>query len=305
MIENLLAQIVKGTAAELAEQNPIIPGGTFGYTTDTGVSKRGNGVSRWNELSTHGFAPPGAQGPAGNVGPQGSPGIQGETGLQGPQGEPGQAGAAGAQGIQGIPGETGPQGPEGPAGPGVTLDQVYPIGSIYMSAVSTNPATLFGFGTWAAFGAGRVPVGFDAGQSEFDAAEKTGGAKTHTLTAAEMPVHGHVQDSHNHTQNAHTHIQDAHNHIQDPHSHVITSQTATTGGATSYEHGVLDTSSAEAEATETTNPATATNQAATATNQNATPTNNVATATNQNTGGGAAHQNMPPFIVVFLFKRVS
>ena len=56
---------------------------------------------------------------------------------------------------------------------------IYPIGSIYINATdSTNPATLLGFGTWTAFGAGRVPVGFDAGQVEFDTAEETGGAKT-------------------------------------------------------------------------------------------------------------------------------
>lgn len=297
MIQTHLAQLIKGTAAELAEQNPILPVGVTGYTTDTQVSKDGNGVSRWTELSTGGFGTPGAQGP------QGPAGAAGAAGAQGPQGIQGTAGAAGAQGIQGIPGETGPEGPPGAGG--VTLADVYRIGHIYMSADPTNPATLFGFGTWVAFGAGRVLVGFDAGQSEFDAVEKTGGTKTHALTVAEMPAHGHVQDSHNHTQNAHTHIQDAHNHIQDPHSHVITSQTATTGGATSYEHGVLDTSSAEAEATETTNPATATNQAATATTQNATAVNQAATATNQNTGGGAAHNNLAPFIVVHLFKRTA
>ena len=37
-----------------------------------------------------------------------------------------------------------------------TLKKVYPVGSIYMSTVSTNPATLFGFGTWEAMPAGRV-----------------------------------------------------------------------------------------------------------------------------------------------------
>ena len=64
----------------------------------------------------------------------------------------------------------------------------YPVGSIYINAsVSTNPATLLGFGTWTAFGAGRVMVGLDAGQTEFDTAEETGGAKTHTLQVSEVP----------------------------------------------------------------------------------------------------------------------
>ena len=72
------------------------------------------------------------------------------------------------------------------------LELSYPIGSIYTNATdATNPNALLGFGTWTAFGAGRVPVGIDAGQTEFDTAEETGGAKTHTLTAGEMPSHTH------------------------------------------------------------------------------------------------------------------
>jgi hypothetical protein len=78
--------------------------------------------------------------------------------------------------------------------------QAFPVGSIFISAVSTNPATLLGYGTWTAFGAGRTLVGIDAGQTEFDVAEETGGAKTHTLTEAEMPVHTHVQNAHSHVQ---------------------------------------------------------------------------------------------------------
>ena len=66
---------------------------------------------------------------------------------------------------------------------------LYPVGSVYTNAtVSTNPATLLGFGTWTAFGAGRVMVGFDSGNSLFDAAEETGGSAdaitvSHTHTA--------------------------------------------------------------------------------------------------------------------------
>jgi hypothetical protein len=72
------------------------------------------------------------------------------------------------------------------------LQAVYPVGSIYISVVATNPATLFGFGTWVAFATGRTIVGIDTGQTEFNTIEKTGGAKTHTLTTAEMPSHVHL-----------------------------------------------------------------------------------------------------------------
>lgn len=70
------------------------------------------------------------------------------------------------------------------------FELIYPVGSIYMSVSSTNPSTLFG-GTWAAWGSGRVPVGIDTEQTEFNTVEKTGGAKTHTLTTDEMPSHFH------------------------------------------------------------------------------------------------------------------
>ena len=74
----------------------------------------------------------------------------------------------------------------------VTMSDVYPVGSIYINAaVTTNPATLLGFGTWVAFGSGRMIVGYNAADSDFDALQETGGAKTHTLTISELPSHTH------------------------------------------------------------------------------------------------------------------
>ena len=68
------------------------------------------------------------------------------------------------------------------------LAALHPVGSVYINATNgTNPASLLGFGTWVAFGAGRVPVGFNAGDSRFDTAEETGGSYDATLV------------SHNHT----------------------------------------------------------------------------------------------------------
>lgn len=67
------------------------------------------------------------------------------------------------------------------------LQALYPVGSIYSNATnSTNPGTLFGFGTWTAFGAGRVPVGYDSTNSNFNSAEKTGGSAN-----AVVPDHIH------------------------------------------------------------------------------------------------------------------
>ena len=64
------------------------------------------------------------------------------------------------------------------------LQALYPVGSIYTNAgVTTNPAVLFGFGTWAAFGAGRVMVGLNGSDSLFDALEETGGSKDATVVS--------------------------------------------------------------------------------------------------------------------------
>jgi hypothetical protein len=78
------------------------------------------------------------------------------------------------------------------------LGAIYPVGSIYINATSaSNPSTLLGFGTWTAFGAGRVLVGLDASDALFDTAEETGGSKdaivvshTHTATVVD-PGHAH------------------------------------------------------------------------------------------------------------------
>jgi len=74
-----------------------------------------------------------------------------------------------------------------------TIANAYPVGSLYMNASnSTNPATLLGFGTWSAFGEGRVLIGIDSSDTDFDTAEETGGSKTHTLTEAQLPSHRHT-----------------------------------------------------------------------------------------------------------------
>ena len=139
--------------------------------------------------------------------------------------------------------------------------EAFPVGSVFIGVVSTNPNTLLGYGTWSAFGAGRVLVGLDAGQTEFDVAEETGGAKTHTLTAAEMPSHTHTQD---------------------PHTHTLT------GGAT-------DDTSAPFPGPDAANSATVF----------ATTGIQAATAVNQSTGGGGAHNNLQPYIVVYFWKRTA
>lgn len=232
----------------------------------------------------------------------GVPGPQGPEGPPGPKGDKGDTGDIGPQGIQGNTGPqglTGEQGPAGTNGVGVpaggTTGQIlakasntdfdtewiaaptggsfqFPVGYVYISSDPTNPATLFGYGTWEVFAAGKTLVGLDAGDTDFDTVLETRGSKIHTLTVDEIPSHTHVQNPHTHVQNAHQH------------TGITASNTVATSGA---------------------NPGRGTGTQGTIATTNATAVNQDATAVNQNTGGGAAHNNIQPSIVVYMFRRTA
>ena len=83
-----------------------------------------------------------------------------------------------------------------------TKAALFPVGTIYtQAAVATNPGTLLGFGTWAAFGTGRVMVGIDSGDTAFDTLNETGGSAAVTpagtnagtaLSIAQLAAHTHT-----------------------------------------------------------------------------------------------------------------
>ena len=160
------------------------------------------------------------------------------------------------------------------------VSTAWPIGSVFISVVSTNPATLLGFGTWSAFGAGRMLVGLDSGDTDFDAVEEVGGAKTKTIAQANLP-------------NISTGAGTAHTHTQNAHTHDFLPRSATTGSVSSIVTGTLDTSSTISGA----NQPHVQNQ--TATNQNESA------HTHSLGGSGTALNVVNPYIVVYMFKRTA
>ncbi len=174
----------RDTSANWASANPVLQLGEVGHETNTRKYKLGDGVTAWNDLDY--------SNPAGVTTVNGRDGdvtlTAADVGL----------GAADNTSDANKP----VSGPQQAALDG-KVDAAYvaaaiaaaqalqrPVGSIYLSVDPTNPSAFFG-GTWIAWGEGRVPVGFDSGQTEFDTVEETGGEKTHTLTVAELPTHSH------------------------------------------------------------------------------------------------------------------
>lgn len=74
-----------------------------------------------------------------------------------------------------------------------TLKLAFPIGQPYITQTNTNPSEILGFGTWVR-SKGKVLLGVDEDDEDFNTIGKTGGEKTHTLTIAETPSHTHQLD---------------------------------------------------------------------------------------------------------------
>lgn len=159
----------------------------------------------------------------------------------------------------------------------------YPIGSIYINAASaTNPATLLGFGTWVAFGAGRVMVGLDAGNAAFDTIEETGGSAdavvvshTHTATVTDA---GH---RHNTTLDGTVSTSGSFQ------SQIgkTTYNTADGGYEGYYSRGTADTTQANG-------------------STSSTATTGI-TVANSTTGSSGTNANLQPYITVRMWKRTA
>ena len=155
------------------------------------------------------------------------------------------------------------------------ISKIYPVGSIYMSVKSTNPATLFGIGTWQALPAGRVLLA--QGRADWGTTynvNNTGGEVNHTLTQNEMPVHNHSGSA---------------NTSGSTHTHDLTMQASHgksgNGGVPRFSDGDVWS----ANKTKTLSAA-------------GSHTHNVSI---NNAGGGQPHNNMQPYLVVYMWKRTA
>jgi hypothetical protein len=220
-------------------------------------------------------------------------------------------------------------------------ESLHPVGSIYINATnSTNPGTLLGFGTWAAFGAGRVPVGFNAADSLFDTAEETGGSKdaivvSHTHTVSSSGTTGNQSVGHTHTFSGNTGGQSAnHTHTfseatssNGVHSHNV--RNGTGGSSTnpltsdrgfsgmndsgsydsfsnivqeagSHNHTVSGTTSTVSSDHSHGYSGTTSDASSTSHNHSVTVSGTTASA-----GSSGTNANLQPYITVFMFKRVA
>jgi microcystin-dependent protein len=148
---------------------------------------------------------------------------------------------------------------------------------------------------------GRVPVGLDTSQTEFDVLGETGGAKTHTLTSTEIPGHTHTTDiAHGH---ASTLAAPAHTHPVDPPNTTVTvngKDVITGDTGTSDFTFVSGSTRSFVDATASVNIASFTSGAASATALTGSVTDLGATSVTSSTGsgGGAAHNNLQPYIAL-------
>ena len=196
----------------------------------------------------------------------------------------------------------------------------FPVGAIYMSTTSANPSTFWTGTTWQAFATGKTIVGIDTSDTDFNSVNKTGGSKEVVLTVPNLPSHNHTvgDNSHSHTANGvgdHSHTLNDHSHYIAPHQHAASwgeknktgywgnygaLNSYTGSNATDGNNNMFLTSPVD----QWTNGAGAVGMSGSGAHSH---TINATTHSHtlSNTGSNTAHSNLQPYIVTYIWKRIS
>ena len=195
----------------------------------------------------------------------------------------------------------------------------FPVGAIYMSTTSANPSTFWTGTTWQAFATGKTIIGIDTSDTDFNSVNKTGGSKEVVLTVPNLPIHSHTvgDNSHSHTANGvgdHSHTLNDHSHYLPPHQHGTSwgerNQTGYWGNwpgtsyrgsaSTDWDNNMFLTSPVD----QWTNGAGAVGMSGSGAHSH---TINATTHSHtlSNTGSNTAHSNLQPYIVTYIWKRIS
>lgn len=160
------------------------------------------------------------------------------------------------------------------------IDVTYPVGSIYISSTTMHPSVTFG-GVWEHFAEDKFLL---------SAGSKYGYNTSGGSADAVVVKHNHTQNPHNHTQNAHSH-----GTKYDGNSYVVKEKTS---GASNRRVTVVSSGSTYVD---TSSGANFHNYNAT---ESITATNQQQTATNKEAGVDGTGKNMPPYLAVFMWKRI-
>ena len=196
----------------------------------------------------------------------------------------------------------------------------FPVGAIYMSTTSANPGTFWTNTTWQAFATGKTIIGIDTSDTDFNSVNKTGGSKEVVLTVPNLPIHNHTvgDNSHSHSVNAvgdHSHTLNDHAHYLPPHQHGTSwgerDRTGYWGNwpgnngfrgscSTDLDNNMFLTSPVD----QWTNGAGAVGMSGSGEHSH---TINATTHSHSlsNTGSSTAHSNLQPYVVTYIWKRIS
>lgn len=167
------------------------------------------------------------------------------------------------------------------------LDRVYPIGSIYMSVNNVSPETFLG-GTWD-----QIENRFLLAASDNYVANSTGGEANHTLSINELPGHSHTVPQHGHGYTNPTVTLPNHQHGNTNGNYLVynanLNQNRTAFAAGKYYR---------ASVANTGNPTSLPNCTV-----SGGGVQDKAAFSTQNTGNGIPHNNMPPYLAVYMWQR--